>query len=80
MKDVTIDSVLNVVNLYSKISVTSNQINDSLIDLGMDSVTFIQIIVGLEEYFDCEIPDSMLLVEKMNTVEKMYNIVKHFAS
>ena len=76
MKEITIDSILNVINLTGKISVTSNQVNESLIELGMDSITFIQIVVCLEEYFDCEIPDSMLLIDKMDTIEKMYKIVK----
>lgn len=45
-------------------------------DLGMDSITFIQIIVGLEEAFDCEIPDSKLLITEMNTAQKMIEVLQ----
>ena len=41
----------------------------------MDSITFIRIVVELEETFNIEIPDEFLLIPEMNTVEKMMNIV-----
>ena len=39
------------------------------------SITFIRIVVELEETFNIEIPDEFLLIPEMNTVEKMMNIV-----
>ena len=47
----------------------------NLIDLGMDSMTFIQIIVEIEEQFEIEIPDEYLLYGKMETVNKMATVV-----
>lgn len=43
---------------------------------GIDSILFIQIIVFLEDEFDCEIPDEFLDINKMNTVDKIYNVLK----
>lgn len=42
----------------------------------MDSITFIRIIVSLEEEFECETPDSKLLLTEMNTVYKMFEVLQ----
>ena len=41
----------------------------------MSSIDFVRIIVGLEEEFDCEIPDSKLLISEMDTISKMYQAI-----
>nr|WP_296457494.1 acyl carrier protein [uncultured Acetatifactor sp.] len=43
---------------------------------GMDSIVFIQMIVNIEEQFGIEIPDEYLLVEKMNTINKLADVVR----
>lgn len=75
MKNITTENVLNAVNSLGRIKLSNNQINDDLKDFGMDSLMFIQIIVKLEEYFECEIPDSKLLISEMDTVQKMFNVI-----
>ena len=57
MKEVTVDGILRVVNSLDNIEVSTEQLDEYLPDLGMDSISFIQIVVGLEETFDCEIPE-----------------------
>ena len=42
----------------------------------MDSITFIQIVVALEEEFECEIPDEKLLITEMDTVQKMLDVLQ----
>lgn len=76
MKTVTTENVLNVVNGTEKLEITMKQLEENLPDLGMDSITFIQIIVALEEEFECEIPDSMLLITEMDTVQKMIDVLQ----
>jgi acyl carrier protein len=49
------------------------QADSDLRELGMDSISFIQIIVQMEETFGCEIPDSKLLMAEMNTLNKILN-------
>lgn len=58
------------------IAISSKQLDENLPNLGMDSISFIQIIVGLEEAFDCEIPDSKLLISEMDTVQKMFDVLQ----
>ena len=41
----------------------------------MDSITFIRIIVELEELFEIEIPDEKLLITEMSTIRKMVEVV-----
>lgn len=77
MRHVTIDTVLSIVNAHLKNgSLTVKNINDNLSELGMDSIAFIQMVVAIEEEFECEIPDSKLLLSEMNTVNKMMDVLQ----
>lgn len=76
MNAVTIENVLEVVNSTEKFKITANQLEENLPDLGMDSIAFIQIIVTLEERFECEIPDEKLLITEMDTVQKMIDVLQ----
>lgn len=76
MNVVTIENVLEVVNSAEKIEITTEQLDENLLELGMDSITFIQIIVALEERFECEIPDEKLLITEMDTVQKMIDVLQ----
>lgn len=44
-------------------------------ELGMDSIGFIKLIVEIEDEIGKEIPDSYLLLEEMNTLQKIYNVI-----
>lgn len=46
-----------------------------LSQIGMDSITFIHVIVALEEEFNIEIPDEKLLISEMNTVSKIEDVI-----
>lgn len=74
MKIVTINDIIEVINATENLSIGAEQITESLPDLGMDSITFIQIIVELEELFDCEVSDSKLMISEMNTVQKIFEV------
>lgn len=76
MKEVAVESILRVINSLDNIEVSTEQLDESLPNLGMDSISFIQIVVGLEEAFDCEIPDSKLLVSEMDTVQKILDVLQ----
>lgn len=76
MKAVTAESVLSVINSAEKLEITTEQLEDNLPDSGMDSITFIKIIVALEEEFECEIPDEKLLITEMDTVQKMIDVLQ----
>ena len=76
MKEITVEGILRVINSLDNIEVSTEQLDEYLPDLGMDSISFIQIVVGLEETFDCEIPDSKLLISEMDTVRKMLDVLQ----
>ena len=50
---------------------------DLIDDLGMDSITFISIVVEVEAHFGIEVPDDMLLLENFRYLK---NIVHTLSS
>ena len=76
MKEITIEKIIEIINInIENAEISIEQSEDDLLTLGMDSITFIRIIVSLEEEFECEVPDSKLLLTEMNTVNKMYEVL-----
>ena len=57
------------------IELSTDQFDVDLSELGMDSLIFIRIVVALEEVFDIEIPDEKLLMNEMNTFNKIISVV-----
>lgn len=76
MKEITKEEILEIVNSVQDMEVTVDQCDDDLLELGLDSIKFIQIIVSLEETFECEIPDEKLLLTEMNSVNKMLEVLQ----
>lgn len=48
---------------------------DFIDDFGMDSITFISMVVDLEVHFDIEVPDDMLLVENFSNFNSINDII-----
>lgn len=42
-----------------------------------DSLTFVNIIIGIEEAFNIELPDEMLLIENLGTFESLLANISH---
>ncbi len=42
----------------------------------IDSITFIELILEIEEEFSIMVPDESLIMENVNTVEKIAELVK----
>lgn len=76
MKEITKEKILKIVNSVQNMEVTLDQCNDDLLELGLDSIKFIQIIMSLEETFECEIPDDKLLLTDMNSVNKILKVLQ----
>lgn len=47
-------------------------------EVGINSINFIAIVISLEEHFDIEITDELLIMENMNTIKKIENILKTY--
>ena len=67
---------MEVINRLENMEVSQEKLKDSLPEMGMDSITFIQIVVALEEEFECEIPDEKLLITEMDTVQKIVDVLQ----
>jgi phosphopantetheine attachment domain protein len=55
--------------------ILSNQLEEDLSLLGMDSIIFISVVIALEEEFDIEIPDEKLSLNEMNTIAKIMDVI-----
>ena len=77
MKEVTKEKILDIINEnMDGDPLDRDRLDDDLSEMGMDSIVFIQIIVELEETFECEIPDSKLLITELNTIQKIYDVLQ----
>ena len=46
-------------------------------NIGMNSLTFINIIVEIENQFDIEIPEDNLIADEIGTIKKLCTIVEN---
>lgn len=49
---------------------------DFVEDLGMDSITFITLIVEIEATFDITVPDDLLLMDHFRNVEAVVQVIE----
>ena len=75
-KEAMLLQIKRIVQDILGVQLGSDQLEVDLTELGMQSILFIQIVVALEEEFECEIPDSKLLMSDMNTLGKMVDAVE----
>ena len=70
------EKILEIINIaIEDVEISVEHSNDDLSQLGMDSITFIRIVVAMEETFGIEVPDEYLLMTEMNTVDKFTNVI-----
>ena len=77
MEEKIMDEILEIVgqNIDNN-DILTQQLDKDLAELGMDSISFIKIIVLLVcHIFSCEIPDEKLTMDQLNTCNKLYDIV-----
>ena len=74
--EVTKEKILEIINdIVQNETINSEQYDEDLSKFGMDSIRFIQIIISLEEVFECEVPDVNLILTQMNTINKIYDVL-----
>ena len=72
----TRERLLQIINENIETQITMEQSDKDLTEVGVDSIAFIRIIVAIEETFECEIPDSKLMISEMNTMGKMWEVIE----
>lgn len=73
--DVSAEKVLQIINIVLDSPLTQEHIDSDLSALDIDSITFIRLIIALEEAFEVEIPDEYLLMTQLNTVRKIQQVL-----
>jgi acyl carrier protein len=67
------DIVANIITLTMPIN--DVKIDTDFRNIGMDSLSFINLIGKIEDVFGIEFPDEKLIMEESSTIEKLCNIV-----
>lgn len=76
-----VEKVSEIVKENLELEIDSEfELDMDLESLGMTSLSFIGMVVAIEEVFGCEIPDSKLLLTEMNTVNKICQLVSELLS
>jgi len=74
------NKVMNVLSeMFADMNISTEvfELVDLADDLGMDSLTFITVIVKLEALFNITFPDEMLLMENFKTVDNIVTIINN---
>ena len=50
---------------------------DLIDNIGMDSITFISLVVEIEEHFGIEVPDDLLVLENFKCVDGIVYIIEN---
>lgn len=95
MNRVIFDQVLEIVNERWKemnqrknvanekptyVALDNSQSEINLLDAGMDSITFIEIIVDFEIAFQISLSERFFLMEEMNTLNKMVHLIEKMSN
>ena len=75
MDEAMLLKIKRIVEDNLEVQLGDDQLEADLTELGMQSILFIKIVVALENEFECEIPDSKMIMKEMNTLQKTYNAV-----
>ena len=67
--------ILKIANENLQKEISLSEVELDLSQSGLDSITFIRIVVSLEETFKIEVPDEYLMVSAMNNITKMVDVV-----
>ena len=70
------NEIIKIIEKYASNNESIRPESDFLFDLQFDSIRFIQLVVDLEEVFEIEFLDDYLVMDKMDTVEKLFSVVK----
>lgn len=71
-KDDIIKIIQEATNLT--IPIENVDLDTDLQSVGMDSISFIKIIVGIENLFEIEFPDEKLLITEAGTLKNLFSI------
>lgn len=71
----TYETILNITRRVLNNDEIQFLVSDSLLKLGLNSITFIKLVIEIEKEFDIEFDDDALDFEKYNSVDEFCNYV-----
>lgn len=77
MSKISKTKIINIVKKhisYQK-KFDESMINEDLTKFGLNSINFVDMIVAIEKTFNCEVPDSKLIITEMNSINKIYDVL-----
>lgn len=72
MEDTIRRALSDVLNIND---VSNLSMQDSLEDIGLDSINFVTLIVMLEDAFDIQVPEDKLKYENFQTIKKILKVI-----
>ena len=75
---VIMEQICKLINENLELDVDAADIgaDDNLMSLGMDSISFIKLIVAIEREFDIEVDDEYLLIDRLDTKSKLNELLE----
>lgn len=71
------EKIVEIVNeLMKNVNIELSQLDDDLVEFGLDSIIFVQLIVEIEEVFQVDVPDKALYISELNTINKITKLVE----
>ena len=82
MPEILINEIKKIIiqDVFENEKSTDINYDDNLIALGLDSLSFIKLVVLLEEYFCVRIPDTELLLDRFSTINKINDLIETLKS
>lgn len=76
-KDKILELLGEIVEIEKK-ELAQMPLDTKLVDIGLESIQFIQFIVAVEDTFNIEVLDSDLLISKFETIEMVYQTLEKY--
>ena len=78
MQKISIENIMTVFNTFvESVELNQNDMDTDIASFGIDSLTFIRLIVMLEEEFGIDFPDEHLIASETNTINKIFGHLVH---
>lgn len=71
--DIFLSRYVDILRQFIKLEYTEIQLNEPMLDLGINSFDVIEIMAALEEAFNVEFPDNLISPELFISPQTLYN-------
>lgn len=68
---------IEIVNNFLQIELTSQNVEENLKELGLDSMASIELLLEIETEYELAFPDELLTEETFSSAKNLWNIVSN---